>query len=384
MPCLIYFSTSRSGGLADYAQQQVLALAEQGTDVHWLHPRGIMIPKHQNIKSYPHIDDSPLIGSNRLIKAVKTIARHRRSFKQLQQLAKDTKIKDILFSTFFEYFSPFWAGMLKKLNQQGHRIAAVVHDPVRDAIMGPMWFHQWSIGLAYKHLDCVFLHQDGEVDTGNLQTPTFSKYTIPHGPYPVSGKKTDTQDARAQLGLPPTPPILLSFGHIRDNKNLHLAIKALAANPEYHLLIAGQSLSSSQKSIEYYKELAEECRVSDRIHWHCHFIKEEFIHLYFSAANFLLLTYSSQFHSASGVLNLCSAFQIPCIASAGNSPLKTLVKQYHLGLWIEPDNLAEMEKGLKELLSHPPSPDWKRYREEQTWEKNAQTIIAKWIQTEAS
>jgi glycosyltransferase involved in cell wall biosynthesis len=75
------------------------------------------------------------------------------------------------------------------------------------------------------------------------------------------------------------------------------------------------------------------------------------------------------------VLALAANYQVPCLASSGSGPLKTLVQKYALGRWVEPDDLQALVAGLEDLLQHPPQPHWARFREENSWRINAQRIV---------
>ncbi|NET40263.1 MAG: glycosyltransferase [Cyanothece sp. SIO1E1] len=247
---------------------------------------------------------------------------------------------------------------------------SVLHDPIRDTELGPTWWHRYSVRKAYDFIDLIFLHQalrSTDVDVPN----NLPKYVIPHGPYPVDSAPLDKTSARKKLNLPGNKLILLSFGHIRDNKNLDLAIQCLKEHPELHLVVAGQSLGEAQRQPDEYRELATNSGVSDQISWFTHYIPDEEISHYFSASDGVLLTYSAGFRSASGVLNLAAAFDKPCIASSGPSPLEEQVKKYKLGVWVSPDSLGSLTEGMSVFKQLDLKPDWQGYLEDNSWERNA-------------
>jgi glycosyltransferase involved in cell wall biosynthesis len=177
--------------------------------------------------------------------------------------------------------------------------------------------------------------------------------------------------AREKLKLPMNKLVLLAFGHIRDNKNLDLAIESLADHPEIHLVIAGQSLNETQKQPADYKHLAKKLGLQDQISWKTGYIPDDQVNDFFSASDGILLTYSKGFRSASGVLNLAATFDKPCIASSGPSPLEDLVKQYSLGIWVDPDDQISLSNGMRKFQESKQSPDWEGYRRDNSWERNA-------------
>ena len=142
------------------------------------------------------------------------------------------------------------------------------------------------------------------------------------------------------------------------------------------MLIAGREQSSCQRTVAWYQNLATSEGVADRCHWANEFIPESDIYKYFTSADLVALTYSSAFRSASGVLNVCSQFGLSVLASCGEGPLKTAVREYGLGEWVEPDQLEAIQDGLRVLLQHESSePGWRRYVNQNCWSTNANLIL---------
>jgi len=108
------------------------------------------------------------------------------------------------------------------------------------------------------------------------------------------------------VGIKPEQKVFLSFGYVRDGKKLDLAIRALKDVPEAVLVVAGSVASTKDKAFKYYKELANEVGVTDRCRFFEGFISDGEMGKYFSAADFMLLSYSASFHSQSGVLNVAA------------------------------------------------------------------------------
>jgi hypothetical protein len=111
------------------------------------------------------------------------------------------------------------------------------------------------------------------------------------------------------------------------------------------------------------------------------FVAEEEVGNFFAAADVALLTYSAKFRSASGVLNTAVHFQKPCLASSGQGNLQGVVRDYGLGMWVEPDSEEAITQGLRDLLQRPPTPDWDRYGKENSWSRNAQLVIERMFGT---
>jgi glycosyltransferase involved in cell wall biosynthesis len=213
--------------------------------------------------------------------------------------------------------------------------------------------------------------------------------------------------------------VFLAFGQIRDGKNLDLFLRAMTRLPEnVKMLVAGRGESGSSRPPEFYQSLAEELGVAHRCRWDIRRIPEEEMGDIFAVSDIVLLTYSAKFRSASGVLNAAVFARKPVLASSGPGALKTAVQKYHLGVFVEPDNLESTLSGARiltrnwnfntqcaesnahkqiedsyycqmvaesvnskesqsnsSLYSIPLKPDWERYEHENSWKENARSVI---------
>ena len=209
--------------------------------------------------------------------------------------------------------------------------------------------------------------------------------------------------SHSPLATPASPDVVfLSFGQIRDGKNLDLFLRAMTQFPEnVKLLVAGKGDSGSSKPPEFYQKLAEELGVADRCRWDIRRIPDEDVGDFFAACDVVLVTYSAKFRSASGVLNAAVWARKPVLASSGIGPLKAIVEKYNFGVFIVPDDMEQLVRGASQLLnsyklteeflmevaefpwqlfngssgsksrSSLPAPEWDRYELENSWEYNA-------------
>lgn len=372
---LLYFASNEHGGLADYAREQACALARRGVEIELVCAPGFPATAAPGILRTEILRETVkrTRPAGRLRRALdwarKEIPNHRRLAAHIRQ----RRSRHVLFAAYGEYFAPFWAPAFRALARRGVTFGAVVHDPIRDAVFGPEAWHRRSVADAYSFLRHAFVHEAFGLDTVR-PCPDLTITVIPHGPFRLDTESPPREQARAALGLPPGAPVVLAFGHIRDNKNLDLAIEALAAVPGVHLLVAGAALSGDQKQPDFYRALAAARGVADRCHWHIRRIPEAEVGRFFAAADIVLLTYSRSFRSASGVLNVAAQFRRPCLASGGPGPLRRLVNTYELGRWVEPDSAEAVAAGLKELLASPPAARWDDYERDNSWEENARIV----------
>ena len=159
----------------------------------------------------------------------------------------------------------------RELAYRGVVFGAIVHDPVRDFVVGPISWHHWSVACGYSFLREAFVHEPIKLDTA-WQMPQLRTTVIPHGVYDFP-PATETRDvARARLGLPIEARVMLSFGHIRDGKNLDLVLRAMRNFPDLYVVVAGEMQSSSHKPAEYYQDLARELGVADRCRWQAGYV----------------------------------------------------------------------------------------------------------------
>ncbi len=369
---LLYFAPYSHGGLADYTQAQADALGKEGVEVSILCRPNFANERSGSFTALPNLREPEAHGRS-FLKKLDYFSRILEDVKQLDFVIRESNYQHVIL-TFSEYLAPLWTWRLKKLANQGVRFGAIVHDPVRDFILGPKWWHRHSIREAYSFLSQAFVHEPIELETGS-KNPELITSVIPHGIYSFPPSKMTREEARASLHIPEQATVLLSFGHIRDGKNLGLIIESLQRLKNCYLIVAGKEQSSGQRPAQYYREMAQELGVDSRCRWIIEYVPESQVGDLFAATDLLMLTYSSDFRSASGVLNIATNFHIPCVASSGEGPLKNSVERYGLGAWAQPDSQTDLEQAIQKAVDAPPTPNWELYIEENSWKRNAEIVI---------
>lgn len=373
---LLYYSPASYGGIADYAHEQANALVDLGVDVTLLSTPKYPTNRGEKYKIITNLQEllpaRPL--PHKAFKIAHYISVTLGNFRKLANFIEKHNFQYILLGSYTEYLAPLWCKRLQQLAKKGVIFGAIVHDPVRDFILGPVWWHRWSIACGYSFLREAFVHEAIKLDTVRPM-PNLRTTVIPHGPYHFPQATVSKEETRANLGLPSNAKVMLAFGHIRDNKNLDLVIRAMTPNPDVYLIVAGKEHSSGQKLVSYYQDLAKTVGVAERCRWLIRFIPDTEVANLFTASDLVVLTYSKTFRSASGVLNTAVSYRKPCLASGGEGPLCSVVKNYQLGIWVEPDNVDSIINGIKNWLEQPLNPEWEKYFEENSWVKNAKLII---------
>jgi len=279
--------------------------------------------------------------------------------------------RDVLFGSFLEYLAPLWAWQFRKLARNGWKFATIIHDPVRDFVVGPKWWHEMSIKAGYSFVSHGFVHGPTEdvKDAGPVEL-----VKIPFGQYPFPSSELTGQQTREALGIPTEAFVVLTFGHLRDGKNLDLMLKAIVDLPHVHLVVAGKEQSSGQKPASFYQSLARELGIAARCHFEVRYIRDSEIGGFFDAANINALTYSRDFRSASAALAAASHYRKPSLASSGEGPLKYVIQEYRLGVWVAPDCVDAIRSGLQELMVAADNCEWERYQAENSWQQNAKIV----------
>jgi glycosyltransferase involved in cell wall biosynthesis len=315
----------------------------------------------------------------------------------------------VLFDCYKEYFSPLWIWPLRRLAKMGFVIGTIAHDPVRDFVVGPLWWHRWSVSLGYSFVRHVFVHDETPVDFGEKRPEGIEVHQIPFGAYPLSPPRVNREEVRGRFGFADSDIVFFAFGQIRDGKNLDLFLQAMKLLPEnVKLLVAGKGHSGSSKAPEFYQILAEELGVLHRCIFDFRRVPEEEVGELFNAIDFTLLTYSKKFRSMSAVLASALTAQKPVLASSGSGPLKSTVEKYGLGVFVKPDDSDEILRGAQILLDSLPAlitqnlnarhsmldacfppatsdslpvntgvllPAWDQYERENSWAENARVVM---------
>ncbi|MEH1819255.1 MAG: glycosyltransferase family 4 protein [Nostoc sp.] len=373
---LLYYSPASYGGIADYAHEQANALVDLGVDVILLTTPKYQTDRGEKYKVVPLLQEMALTQPlpHKLLKPIYSSTVILNNFTQLANFIEENNFKYVVLGSYVEYLAPLWSGRLRQLVKKGVVFAAIVHDPVRDFVVGPHWWHRCSIACGYSFLSQAFVHESIKLDTVRPM-PKLQTTVIPQGIYHFADANKSRQQMRVSLDLPLDAKVMLAFGHIRDNKNLDLVIRAMVNFPDLYLVVAGKEQSSAQRPVYFYQELAKKLAVAERCRWEIRFIADTEIGNFFIATDITVLTYSSIFHSASAVLNTATNYRQTCLASSGEGSLRSVIQKYDLGVWVEPDDVDAIVKGIKKILENPPNPQWERYLQENSWYLNANMVL---------
>jgi glycosyltransferase involved in cell wall biosynthesis len=373
LPKILIYSTSSAGGLAEHTYYQAEALERAGAKVICLISPSFLKGRKMDFEIIKCLSD-PVEGSSGLVKKLRMAWRIiSNNYVLAWQIIKQSPDL-VLLDSYVEYLSPLWIDPHILLSRSfGVRYAANLHDPVRSYAIGPKWWHRLSVWLAYQPLNFVLVHD--KLPDPSPVPDRVRVVEVPVGIYEISNHSQNHDDIRSSWGANEEHKVFLSFGYVRDGKNLDLAIRALKDVTCAFLVIAGSVSSSKDKQFSFYRDLAKELGVNDRCLFFEGFIPDDGLGGYFAAADYILLTYSASFYSQSGVLNIAARARKPVLASASPSPLMEAVRKYSLGVTIPPDSLNDVVKGMRILVENPPQPLWQEYESSASWDLNAQKIL---------
>lgn len=380
---LIYFCPESIASIAKNSIEQAKAMAAQAINVDFLCPRDWPGEYPAGVHMHPVLNPGPKPGSHtrpvsRLLGVRKIVDNNAVLSDFIRKSDTNSALKPrVMFGAFFEYLAPLWVPKLDRFRRAGAVFGATALDPIRDHVVGPLWWHRASVEQAYALFREVFVHQAVDLE---LSRPWLKQRVteVPHGPYDYPPWPDARESTRKELGLADDAKVFLSFGHLRENKNLALVLQAMKEMPDnVFLLVVGPEAAPGRMSSGEYQALARDLGVGHKVKWAIRYISDEEVNKYFGAADFSVMTYSRTFRSTSGSLHIAAPLKMPVLVSCGEAPLGSLVTDYNLGIRVEPDSVSEIVRGMKLLLASPFSGGWDRFMAYFTYEENARIVIEK-------
>ena len=249
-----------------------------------------------------------------------------------------------------------------------------LHFANRDHHLGPKWWQKLGSHLAYKPFRIAVAHK--RLPDPNPIPKFIRTIEVPIGPEKTQQIRENPKKIRQKWKVARGKKIFLAFGHIRNHKNLDLVIRALLENPQAALVILGRVSNHRDRPLKYYQMLAEDLGLSKRVFISDDFVPDEKRQSYFEAADFIVSTYSSGFHSQSATLATAVKARRHVLASSGGSPMRDLVEHFGLGVFVEPDSSEAVADGMATLLHGVlPEANWEAFEEHATWGTNVTRFL---------
>lgn len=164
----------------------------------------------------------------------------------------------------------------------------------------------WTQWILLKLADRIIFHNDSALKdfSQTYQVDKFKTEVIPHGHYrEVYNSPIDKLEARKALGLPLSGRIYLNLGMLRPYKGIESLLQIWREHGKFleesTLLIAGKVLDQV-----YGQKLANQASQTEGVILHTDFIEDERIHLFFSAADVVVLPFERILTSGSLILSM--------------------------------------------------------------------------------
>ena len=211
----------------------------------------------------------------------------------------------------FPYSLPFFApsfGTIAAIARRatGIRIVYLCHNVIpHEARPGDRLLTKFAFSFADG-----FVVQSESVRHDLLRLRPDARISFAHHPvYNAFGEPIDKHEARKKLGLI-NRRTLLFFGYVRHYKGLSVRLEAVSRTEEIALVVAGEFYERE----ELYADLIRRLGIESRVTVINRYIPTDDIHLYFSAADAVVVPYRSA--TQSGIIQLAYSFNRPVIASA--------------------------------------------------------------------
>ncbi|AFZ44923.1 glycosyl transferase group 1 [Halothece sp. PCC 7418] len=206
--------------------------------------------------------------------------------------------------------------------QTGTKIVWTVHNLVPHDTKFPR-LEYWTRRLLVKMASRVIIHNHASLEPllQAYQLDSVKVNIIPHGNYrPVYKEAIPKEEARKILGFPQQGKIYLSFGMIRPYKGLEFLLGAWekCQNDQDLLAIVGQA----RGHVEYGSALVKKAETIKGAMVREGYVDDELIHIYYSAADIIVLPFQKIL--TSGSLILAMSFSKPIIAPCFPSITETL------------------------------------------------------------
>ncbi len=183
------------------------------------------------------------------------------------------------------------------------------------------------------------------------------------------------EQARRRLGLPAGAPVVLFTGLIRPYKGLDLLIEAMTHwPPHYHLLIGGEVYGDERR----YMQLIEQLGLADRVSARFHFLSDEEMALFWSAADVAVLPYRHA--TQSGILAIAYHYERPLVVTpVGDLP--EAVRTFGVGAVAVEVSAAAVARAVREVIAAGPehyTKNLRAARERLSWPRFA-AEVERWM-----
>lgn len=248
---------------------------------------------------------------------------------------KKLKPDIIIVRYWLPFMGPALGTILRRIKKNKHTKIICLADNIipHEKRFGDKTFTKYFI----KPVDAFITMSEKVLNDLSIFNLTKPRKLIAHPLYDNFGEIVTISSAREHLKLLLNEKIVLFFGFIRHYKGLDILLEAMAderiREQNIKLLIAGEFYEDEKP----YQQIIKEKNIQDLIYVHTHFIPDNEVKYYLSAADVVVQPYRNA--TQSGVTPLAYHFEIPMIVTnVGGLP--DLVPHGKVGLVTEPNSTA--------------------------------------------
>jgi D-inositol-3-phosphate glycosyltransferase len=306
------------GGDPHYAYGLSVSLASQGVVIDLIGSDEFELPA---FRGNPAIRSLNLRGSVDSKASTRTkIIRILRYYARLikYSVSAKPKIFHILWNNKFEWFDRTL--LLLFYRMLGKRIVLTAHNVNAGRRDGAdTWLNRLTLRIQYRLAHCIFTHTE-KMKHELIEEFGVSSARVVLIPYGINNAVPNSGitplEARKRLDILPNERVLLIFGRINPYKGIEYLVSAfqqlcLRKEP-YRLIVAGRVEDCENYWRGLLRKMEKDVE-SARILVNAEFVPDDFIEIYFKAADALVLPYRHIYQS--GVLFLGHSFGLPVLAS---------------------------------------------------------------------
>lgn len=243
----------------------------------------------------------------------------------------------------YKYWMPFFAPCLGSISflfrkyLKGKSLAIIDNLIPHEKRFGDKLLNKFFL----KQTD-YFIVMSGQVEKELIYLKPKAKYSLLQHPiYNNFGEKISQKIAKEKLGIKETK-VILYFGFIRKYKGVKYLIRAVPGilkKIDARIILAGEFYDDKSS----YTDEIKKTNCSNKITVQDSFIPDSKVHLYFSAADLVVLPYVSA--TQSGIVKIAMNYDLPCVVTnVGGLP--EIISDGKTGFVIEPKS----ERAISETV----------------------------------
>lgn len=210
------------------------------------------------------------------------------------------------------------------------------------------WLQHWYIRMVNTSIAVVadyllFLSASREsayLSATPVTVPGFRR--IPHGVNVVDAVDVSPAEAKEQFGYEVDDTVLVEPGYVSRQKGADVFVDLASRIPEHEFLLAGGARNPSDDS--FVRQLTDRAPSNVQV---TGVLPDESFHTAFQAADLVVLPYRKD--GQSGVFNLCSAYELPVVASNCDY-FQRMAEEWDCAALFEVDEPADAETAVRRLL----------------------------------